>query len=841
MATEVILLLGLFAQLLFSAGLKSPTIDEPNHLTRGYAYLKTGDLRLSRVAGHPPLFNLLCAWPLFLLDDLSLPLHSPNWVSGFRNAFATEFIFGGAVLPDRLFFLGRLPVILTTVCLAALAARWAGELYGTWGSVVALLLCALDPNLIAHGRLATTDIGMTLFFLLSAYLFWRFLRRPSLTLLVLSGVALGLAQGVKFSAVLLLPLLGLLGLIEVANPKCSLTVAWLLRNTDKADAKARGTLGRLVSGLLALSVTMAAAVLLAGLTLWVIYGFQIGRPSGWPIAVPAPDYVEGLRGTWIHASATGHPAFLMGRRSTRGWWYYFPVAFVLKTPLPALIALLSGWVSNVWKRFSRAEWPLLLIPVAYFGLSMRGVLTIGYRHLLPILPFLWIYVGRIGPLLRAASTGQGRRWVTVGATALGLWLAVGTLSVAPHYLAYFNALAGGADGGWRYLVDSNLDWGQDLPALKAYLDQLGSARGYGAPRVYLSWFGTTYPHLYGQDFEYRLLPSHFAYPYPRDAARSSYNPLYPPPGLYAIGATNLQGVGLAAGDVFARFRERDPLARVGHSNFVYEVTDSPASVNPTCVSDLRFKDLTAETTHVSLGRGPGPVKWFDHATSFILPATGDPVYVLPTSPLEFVPDWQAAFLTHAEVVHRQAKEGRYPAATVYHFDRISAEGWLAEALPSISIAPISWSPAVVFDASAEVHSLSSPVSFDHGLELLGYLLVSGKTLRPGQALELVTVWRSTAEMPAAVTDLRVFAHLLDDHSQVRGAEDRLGLHPPTWEPGDVLIQYHRLPLAIDAEPGTYQIELGFYTYITMRRLAVRQNGTSISDRLLLQPIEVLEP
>ena len=177
---RVVLLLGLFAQLLFSAGLKSPTIDEPNHLTRGYAYLETGDLRLSRGEGHPPLFNLLCALPAFLLSNLSLPLHRASWAYGFRNAFAVEFIFGGTVPLDRLFFLSRLPVILTTLCLAALIARWASELYGPWGSLVSLILCVFDPNLIAHGRLTTTDMGLTFFVFLAVYVFWRFVHKPSL-------------------------------------------------------------------------------------------------------------------------------------------------------------------------------------------------------------------------------------------------------------------------------------------------------------------------------------------------------------------------------------------------------------------------------------------------------------------------------------------------------------------------------------------------------------------------------------------------------------------------------------------------------------------------------------
>jgi 4-amino-4-deoxy-L-arabinose transferase-like glycosyltransferase len=839
-----LLLLLLFAQLVFSANLKSPTIDEPNHLARGYAYLQTGDLRLSRDEGHPPLYNLICALPLALLPDLSLPVHRPSWQSGFRNAFAIEFLFGGDVPLERVFFLGRLPVMLTTLCLAALVARWASELYGPWGGIFALFFCAFDPNLVAHGRLVTTDVGVAFAFVVSVYLFWRFLRAPSWLLLLLSGLALGLAQGIKFSALLLFPVLGLLGLIE------ALRLQSLLRVPGRPLVLGRWWL----SALLALAGVMAVLLLLAGLTLWAIYGFQVGRPAGWPISMPAPVYVEGLQKTLSHASEAGHPAFLIGDRSTEGWWYYFAVVFALKTPLATLIGLLAALASNAWKRTVRAELALLLVPGLYFLISIRSMLNIGYRHLLPMLPFLWVYVGRLGPLIGSVNWSKNplrglpahRLWarvVSLGLAALVVWLMASTLSVAPHYLAYFNVFAGGPEGGWRYLVDSNLDWGQELWGLDEYLAQ------ENIERVYLSWFGCTYPHLYGRALEYGLLPSHFAYPYPLDAARSPYNPLYPAPGLYVIGATNLNGVGLAAGDVFKPFRSQEPVERIGYSLFVYRVpgASGPDASNPTCISGLRFKDLADETEARSLGRGPGAVKWFDHASSFILPAAGNPVYVLPSLPLGFAPAWQAAFMARAEVVHVQQQGERtssgrkLPGATVYHLDRASADELRREIMATVSTAPQSWSPSTVFDLNAEVYPLSAPVSFEHGLEWVGYVILSGETLKAGETLDLLTVWRPTAEMPAAASDLRAFVHLIDERSGVWGAEDRLDLHPPTWEASDLLIQHHRVPLAEDAPPGTYQLEIGLYAAITMARQRVYADGAPVADRLLLQPIEVTRP
>jgi hypothetical protein len=836
----VLLLLILFGQLILSARSKSLTIDEPNHLTRGYAYLKTGDLRMSRPDGHPPLFNLISALPLALLDDLPLPLHSASWASGFRNAFVTEFIFSGAVPTTRLAFLGRLPVMLAALCLAALVARWAGELYGPWGGVVALFLCVLDPNLIAHGRLATTDLALTFTFVLAVYLFWRTLLTTSWISLVLTGVALGLAQGVKFSGILLLPVLGLLGLLEVFQPDSRLATAplpWqrsrggtLVHPGDSGRATSRRE--QILHGLLVLTVVMGVIVVLAALTLWAIYGLKIGRPAGWSIAVPAPDYFASLRATLDHAAEAGHPAYLMGDRSVQGWWYYFPVAFLLKTPLPSLTALLCAVASTFWLRGSRAELPLLVVPALYLCFSMMSALNIGYRHLLPMLPFLWIYVGRLGAVCAAAYRTKARFVAIAAVAVIGLWLAVATFTVAPHYLTFFNAIAGGPLGGSRYLVDSNLDWGQDLPALKAYLENEGIFR------VYLSYFGSTYPYLFGLGFDYDLLPSHFSYPYPSSAARSPYNPYHPAPGLYAIGATNLTGVGLAEGDVFKAFRPLEPVARVANSVYVYSVAEVEGGYHPTAISGLRFKDLTDETREVSLRRGPGPVKWFGHEASFLVPEAGDPAYVLPAPPLGFAPDWQSAFLDGAEIVHQQAEEGGKPAALVYGLDRASADAWLAEVMGSIATAPASWSPAITFEGGTEVHPLSAPVLFDYGLELLGYRYLSGDVLEPGQTHEMITVWRVTEEMPPEAADLKAFAHLLDESGRVTAAEDRLDLHPPTWEPGDVLIQYHRLPLATDAAAGAHQVEIGLYTPIRMQRLAVFDQGEPVADRLLLAPIQV---
>ena len=324
------------------------------------------------------------------------------------------------------------------------------------------------------------------------------------------------------------------------------------------------------------------------------------------------------------------------------------------------------------------------------------------------------------------------------------------------------------------------------------------------------------------------MPGQLSYPYPGDVGRSPCNPLYPAPGLYAISATNLQGLWLAGGDVFVHFRSQEPVAQIGHSILVYEVpATATGQANPTCISGLDLGDLDTESIGRSFGRGLGWIKWFDHHASFILPGSGDAVYVLPSPPLEFASDWQDVFHSRAVVLHTQSEIDEQPAATVYVLDRAAVEAIMEDVLASLE---------------EPMPLVAVPAVFDHSLEFLGYRLLSPEGVSPGQDLELGTVWRVTAEMPPAMGDLQMFVHLLDAEGQWRGGQDRLDLEPLAWEAGDVLLQYHRLNVPGDAVAGKYQVTLGLYVRHTMERLSIYDNaGQSVGDRLLLRWIDVDTP
>lgn len=530
-AAFVFLLVIMSAQMVWMADVKSATMDEPNHIARGTVYLRTGDLRLGRV--HPPLIDCICALPLALDRNVVLPLDHPSWEERNLDTFSSEFVWKANQNGHSIVFRARLPIVALTLLLAGIVYCWARELFGRNAGLLALTLFALDPNVLAHGSLATNDLGFACFATLSLYTFWRWLRQPAWPRAVLAGIAFGLAQASKFSAVLLIPGLALVALAY-----------WLF---SPAEQRPRVKATQLLAWLSLIGVAGVIVV-------WLIYGFKVGL-SGQETTIPAPAYFDELKGI-IERVGKGNPTFLLGSYSNTGWWYYFPVAFVVKTPLPTLL-LVGASFAYAWRHRTWRQGLLLLIPVVvHFAFSMFSGFNIGYRHLLPALVLLVIF---------ASQLAQGRfhirsKAVWVGAILL-VWLAVGTLSRLPDHLAYFNEIAGGPSHGYEVLVDSNLDWGQDLIGLRNYMER------EGIKSVNLSYFGIVDPGAYG--INYQPLPG-----YPRYIWRhNSFPPflLRPAPGVYAISATNLQGALFEIHNMYAWFRNRTPDAVIGHSIFIYRV------------------------------------------------------------------------------------------------------------------------------------------------------------------------------------------------------------------------------------------------------------------------------
>ena len=510
---------------------KGMTADEIVHVTGGYTYWRFGDYRL-----HPENGNLAQRWvalPSFLggakfpsLDQIYWRI-SDGWVMGH------EFFYETGADPDAKLAQARVMTVLLSVGLGALVFLWSRELFGSAGGLLSLAFYAFCPTMLAHGALATSDACAALFFLAATGAYWRHLARPGAGPLLLSAVVFGLACVAKFSAPLLLPIMAICALVHV-----------LLLG---------GSLKRVI-------LSAAAHGTAAFAVIWAFYGFRYSAFN--PALPPAAHFIEpwaevyartGAVGGLIHALADlralpeaflygaayvaettqSRGAFLNGQVSSRGWPTFFLWAFSLKTTLPFMGAAAAGtWVAirgaaagaGRGLRALAPLTPLLALLAVYWASSLAMHLNIGQRHLLPIYPPLFILAGSLGRWLeKPGSAGF------VAVAALLAWHATESGSVAPNYLAYFNELAGGPSEGYRHLVDSSLDWGQDLPNLK---DWLADHRAPGED-AYLAYFGSDEPARYRLGTKQLTFINlfHEADPY-----------IELGPGIYCIGATVLQQV-----------------------------------------------------------------------------------------------------------------------------------------------------------------------------------------------------------------------------------------------------------------------------------------------------------
>jgi hypothetical protein len=367
---------------------------------------------------------------------------------------------------------------------------------------------------------------------------------------MVAGLALGAALCAKFSALVLLPALVVMAGIALA----------------RREVKPR-----------ALAAALVAMTVIAFACIWAAYGFRYAasRDAAFEAQIPwdrlrpeepalakavdvargahlLPEgYLWGFVRFFRHQQA--RPSFLLGARSDDGFHAFFPVSFLVKTPVALLLLLaVAAWLAARGER-RRSDLYLAVPIVLYAAASLTRGINIGHRHLLPLYPFLFVAAGRVAAWAAEAWPRKGPA-VLVG--ALAAWHLGAALWIHPHYLSYFNELVGGPARAYRILVDSSLDWGQDLKGLRPYME------AHGIPRVKLSYFGTADPAYYGIASD--QLPSYL--PLPREVVRS-----FSPGDVLAVSATNLQGVYLEPADrpMMERLRQEQPVGRVGYSILIF--------------------------------------------------------------------------------------------------------------------------------------------------------------------------------------------------------------------------------------------------------------------------------
>lgn len=514
----ILVLLSIFSFLSFAAiSSKSGTFDEVQHFGIGKYLLVNQKWDVMGSILHPPLGFYLTSLPLLFFDeDKDLWQYEEKH----RNiAFlgAVDVVRGQGLLSapenkhDRLLILSRLMVLLIAIVLGAYIYKFSSELYGRNAGLVSLFLYVFCPNMIGFSGISTPDMFLTAFSFISIYFLWRYFKIPDFWHALVAGVFLGCALAVKFTALLLIPFEILLYLVY-------------LRTTRNKP------------GYEAILIVAVAVLILFG-----SYGFNI------------TPFLQGNEYRLLEMQR-GQGAFFNGQLSNHGWWYFYLAVLMLKTPIPVLLLFFTSIALFLRQRQKSLLTALMLYAPVIFLIALFSFsnFSIGIRYLLPIFPFIFVSIGIL------ATTGNKR--IIIFTSCMGIWLVVGTASICPNYLAYFNELAGGPDNGYRYLVDSNLDWGQDLKGLKKYMEQ------NGVKKVSLSYFGTDSPQRYGIDYDW--LPSHHLFnPDPTKAFD------IPPDQLIAISATNLQGVYLNPVNEFEWLRRHKPLAKIGYSIFIYDPQD----------------------------------------------------------------------------------------------------------------------------------------------------------------------------------------------------------------------------------------------------------------------------
>jgi hypothetical protein len=569
---------------------KSPTVDEPMHAAAGWLNLRYGEFRSD--SEHPPLWKYWANLPN-LLHPIHCDLQLLHW-EGMPLGIGAEWVWQTHTLyhtpgNDAIGFVRRCRAMMLSmgVALGGLlatctwyAARTSGAAprAAAVATIVATALFSFDPNFLAHAPLMKNDVAIALAMLAVVACAWAAGRRLTVTRVVALGLACAIALGVKYTGVLIC--LIAIGLLIV---RALLPWPWAVGKTRMLTRRAPRLTAAAVAGVSVGAICYVSIWLfyclrfapgadgqslldLSGVKHAVIVrkwqaehyvGPELPIPTSADLASERPplllsfsEFTERHRllpQAWISGLLVTYQGervrrcYLCGEMSWIGWWWYFPLAMLVKTPLATILAGLMAAVAAAFallrgrRRDSTITSPLLWTgiclagPVAvYMACAMSSHLNLGIRYVLTVYPLLFMAIGLIaGHLSRGKATRT--RWVMV---VLGVMLAAESISVFPDYIPFFNAAAGGSRGGLRLLSDSNLDWGQDVGLLSLWQQEHPSVR------LYYCCVGSVDPAYFG--LQYVNVHSGYMLGPPTQPIDSA--------GVIAISASKLQGLYAARPD-----------------------------------------------------------------------------------------------------------------------------------------------------------------------------------------------------------------------------------------------------------------------------------------------------
>ncbi len=603
LATTLLALFGLLA--VTSMWNDNANYDERIHLPAGYSYITQQDMRLN--PEHPPLVKDLAALPLFppLAEKINFPFQSWGWDtpltadSSRTPAWQTDVGFGNDLLyysgndAQNMMKYGRIPIILIGILLGFYIFRFAKELWGDLAGLIALIFYSFSPTFLAHTRLVTTDVAAAAAFFISFYYLYKWLKVPTRRNLWVFGIVLGFSLLTKFSTVLLIPLFGLIVLVWILLKERGKKL-WALKKYLGGFILVLVIAFLIIGAVYAFHIWNYPAQKQAVDTAFILstFGFRpLANLSIWISSQPYlrawGHYFLGVLMT-LQRSVGGNTTYYLGNISASGSLSYFPVIYLIKEPLAYIILVFfalflcvkhylkrtkKGWFSDFINLIKEnpVESGMLFIIIVYWSTSIRANLNIGIRHILPTLPFIYALTARqIGLWIKGGIQERisnyhgfwqlfGLYWRRIKkgfiVAVLFIWAIISVVSVWPSFLAYFNEIAGGPNSGYKFVVDSNLDWGQDILRLSQFIEK------NNIKEIKMDYFS-------GAPAEY----------YIKTAKITFFNREKPQKGWLAISATILMGA--CRGDkipcsyserVYTWLDSYKPVAKIGYSIFVYDI------------------------------------------------------------------------------------------------------------------------------------------------------------------------------------------------------------------------------------------------------------------------------
>ncbi len=543
---------------------KNNTIDETIWIPQGYVILKKG-LFFSDLS--PPLMKILSNIPLLFLN-LKLPQNYYNlYINNKWMEFGVNFLYHPDNNADVIIFLGRLLPTLLTLLLAFFVFKWAKELYGLKAGLFALIIYAFSPNIIANSRLAKMDFGIACFMFIFMYFLWRYIKEKNVKNLLFTAIFFGLAQITKLTGVFLIPILVFLLYLSFFKEwkrgnaiskkffKMNYAIVFILiigiiminisymfqGSFTPLGKSLRDDESQYFDKNIFNSNTLSAKVPL-------IQKVSFFYLENIPLLLPYPYLKTFVGSIKFSRSPAASGGFMNGKLYPEGRnFFYYPQNFLIRTPVPFLILLALSLI--FFKKLNNQNnLFLLIVPLFVLIYFSIGRSWSGIRYLMPIYPFLFVFVSKITKIKKLTP-------IIIGLMILFI---ISSLSVFPHYATYFNWAVGGPSQGYRYFTDGSFDMGQDLKLLGDYTNE------NNIPNIKLAYFGEANPNYYNIPHTYLVYHANLE---DKDIENCTEQT-----GIIAISITYLQPTHLLNNpECFSWLRRYEPKEKIGNTIFIYDV------------------------------------------------------------------------------------------------------------------------------------------------------------------------------------------------------------------------------------------------------------------------------